>query len=322
MPSHKANRVAYLALVAVCLFWGTTYLGIRIALETLPVSYFIGLRYFFSGGILLIAAKLWGIPLPRGREFWLTALCGVIGISIGNGFLALAELYIPSGTAALFYTTAPFWMVGIDAFLPNGKKPLLLTLAGLLIGVFGVAYMIYPSAMHEGMGGKTWPGFLIIQVSAFVWTLGSLLQKRVRSKAPPFVSGAVQQFAASIACLLFGLVFEKMPTALSTRAISAVAYLVVFGSIIGYSAFIYVVKNLPVAMASIYYFVNPLVAVLLGWVFFREPFGWRSALAMLIIFAGIALVRWSETANSSLVRAQAISVESINDEPAQARKSN
>ena len=293
---RHSHRIAYLALAAVCLFWGTTYLGIRIALETLPPAYLIGIRYLISGTILLLAARLAGIAIPRGRELWLTALCGVIGIGTGSGLLAVAELYIPSGSAALFYTTAPFWMVGMDAFLPSGKRPLGATLGGLLIGMSGVAYMIYPAAMQEGMSGKTWPGFLLIQCSAASWTLGSLLQKRVHSNAPPFLSGAVQQLAAGAACSLLALRVEKMPPVVGTRATLAIAYLVVFGSIVGYSAFIYVVKNLPVAIVSIYYFVNPVVAVLLGWLVFREPFRLRSAVAMLIVFAGIGIVRWSESA--------------------------
>ena len=283
-----------MALVAVCFFWGTTYLTIRIGLETLPPASLIGIRYLISGCILLIAARLAGIAIPRGRELWLTALCGVIGIGIGNTFLALAELRIPSGSAALFYTTAPFWMVGMDALLPAGRKPLATTLVGLAIGMLGVAYLIYPAAIEEGLSGKTWPGFLLIQVSVAGWTLGSLLQKRVHSHAPPFVSGAVQQLAAGAVCAVLALSFETMPARVGTRATLAVAYLVVFGSIVGYSAFIYVVKKLPVAIVSIYYFVNPVVAVLLGWVFFREPFGLRSAFAMVIIFAGIGIVRWSE----------------------------
>jgi len=289
-----SNRRAYVALVAVCFFWGTTYLTIRIGLETLPPASLIGIRYLISGCILLIAARLAGIAIPRGRELWLTALCGVIGIGIGNTFLALAELRIPSGSAALFYTTAPFWMVGMDALLPAGRKPLATTLVGLAIGMLGVAYLIYPAAIEEGLSGKTWPGFLLIQVSVAGWTLGSLLQKRVHSHAPPFVSGAVQQLAAGAVCAVLALSFETMPARVGTRATLAVAYLVVFGSIVGYSAFIYVVKKLPVAIVSIYYFVNPVVAVLLGWVFFREPFGLRSAFAMVIIFAGIGIVRWSE----------------------------
>lgn len=258
----------------------------------------LGIRYTLSGGALIIAARIAGIAMPRGRELWLTALCGIIGIGSGNGFLALAELRIPSGSAALFYTTAPFWMVGLDALLPQGKKPYAFTVLGLFTGLLGVAYMIYPAAAHEGMHGNTWPGFLLIQLSAAGWTFGSLLQKRVHSHAPAFVTGAVQQLAMGIASLSLGAVFEKMPAVVGTRATLAVAYLVVFGSIIGYSAFIYAVKHLPVAIASTYYFVNPLVAVLLGWIFFREPFGWRSAIGMLVVFVGIGIVRWSERAKS------------------------
>ena len=107
------NRLAYLALLVVCFFWGTTYLAIRVGLEGLPPLYLIAIRYVISGTLLLVAAASARIALPRGRELWLTAGCGVICIGIGNSLLAIAETYIPSGLAALFYTTTPFWMVGV-----------------------------------------------------------------------------------------------------------------------------------------------------------------------------------------------------------------
>jgi drug/metabolite transporter (DMT)-like permease len=282
----------------VCLFWGTTYLGIRIALEGLPPLYLIAIRYVISGSVLLIAAALTGVILPRGRELLLTALCGVICIGVGNGFLAIAEEYIPSGLAALFYTTAPFWMVGIDALLPGGKRPRFLTVGGLLIGLFGVAFLVMPVALQEGFGSKIFSGFLLLQISSAGWVLGSLLQKRVERRASLFVTGAVQQLAAGVALFIPAGIFEKLPQVISLRSGWAVAYLVVFGSVIGFSSYIYAVANLPVAIVSIYYFVNPIVAVWLGFLFFREPFGSRELISMLIIFAGIALVRWSESSRS------------------------
>ncbi|HEY7209691.1 MAG TPA: EamA family transporter [Bryobacteraceae bacterium] len=288
------GRLAYGALAAVCLFWGTTYLGIRIALETLPPLYLIAIRYTISGSILLLAARLGRFRLPSGPELLQTAACGVICIGIGNGCLAIAELLIPSGLAAVFYTTAPFWMVGMDALLPHGKRPLPMTVGGLVIGVAGVIFLVYPAALHEGLRGHTFSGFLLLQVSAVGWTLGALLQKRVRTTALPFVSGAVQQLAAGLATFIPAALFEKMPHAVSLRSELAVAYLVVFGSLVGFSAFIYSMTHLPVAIVSIYTFVNPVVAILLGWLFFREPFGTRELAAMLIIFGGIAVVRWSE----------------------------
>ena len=241
--------------------------------------------------------------MPRGRELLLTAICGVICIGVGNGFLATAEEYVPSGLAALFYTTAPFWMVGIDALLPGGKRPKLLTVGGLLVGLMGVAFLIMPAALHEGFRGKVIPGFLLLQISSVGWVLGSLLQKRVETRANSFVIGAVQQFAAGISMFVPAIIFGKMPHLISLRSGLAVAYLVIFGSLIGFSSYIYVVAKLPVAIVSIYYFVNPVVAVWLGFLFFREPFGGRELIAMLIIFAGIALVRWSESFRSRPLKA-------------------
>jgi drug/metabolite transporter (DMT)-like permease len=290
----RHDRIAYAALIVVCLLWGTTYLGIRIALESLPPVYLIAIRYTISGSILLIAAAFGGFYLPRGRELFYTAVYGIICIGVGNTLLAIAELVIPSGLAALFYTTSPFWMVGIDSILPGGQRPLLSTLAGLIVGVTGVVFLVLPAILHEGFHGHTFTGFLLLEIAAVGWVFGSLLQKRVVVRAAPFVTGAVQQLAAGLALFLPAAKFEKLPHTISLRSELAIAYLVVFGSIIGYTAFIYSITRLPVAIVSIYTFVNPIVAIFLGWLFFREPFGFRELGAMLIIFIGIALVRWSE----------------------------
>jgi drug/metabolite transporter (DMT)-like permease len=292
--SNSSHRLAYLALAAVCLFWGTTYLGIRIALESLPPFYLIAIRYTISGFLLIAIAALAKLHLPRGRELLYTAVCGIICIGIGNGFLAMAEELIPSSLAALIYTTSPFWMVGLDALLPGGKRPLVKTLVGLLIGLFGVVFLIYPAFRREGLSGHTVSGFWLLELSCFGWVLGSLLQKRVTTLALPIVNGAVQQAAAGLAMFVPSAIFETMPHSVTLRSELAIAYLVTFGSLIGFTSFIYSMTHLPVAVVSIYTFVNPIVAVILGYLFFREPFGTRELIAMAIIFAGIALVRWSE----------------------------
>ncbi len=289
------KRWAYLALSAVCVFWGTTYLGIRISIESLPPLYLIAIRYTISGGILLLAARVARVRMPGMQEFLLTALCGVICIGIGNGFLAIAEQWIPSGLAALMYTTVPFWMVGIDSLLPGGTRPLAATVRGLLVGLFGVAFLILPTALREGWHGRTASGFFILQVSAVGWVLGALLQKRVKTRASPFLTGAIQQMGAGLVMFLPAGLLERLPSSITLRSELAVAYLVVFGSIVGYTAFIYSMARLPVALVSIYTFVNPIVAVLLGSLFFLEPFGSRELVAMAVIFVGIALVKWSET---------------------------
>ena len=296
------ERLPYLALATVCILWGTTYLGIRVALEGLPPLYLIAIRYTISGTILLVVAGLSGAQIPRGRELLQTAICGTICIGIGNGLLAIAETYIPSGLAALIYCTCPFWMIGIDALLPQGKRPQIATVGGLLVGLMGVAYLVYPEAVRYGLGGRVIAGFLLLQICGAGWVLGSLLQKRVKARSHIFVSGAVQQLAAGLAMFIPAGIWEHMPHSVGRGPVLAVAYLVVFGSLIGFSSFVYSVAKLPVAIVSIYTFVNPVVAVFLGWYFYHEPFGSRELIAMAIIFTGIGLVRWSESAKASVTR--------------------
>jgi len=166
----------------------------------------------------------------------------------------------------------------------------------LIVGVSGVLLLVAPAAIREGIGGRSMAGFVVIQLSVIGWVTGALLQKRVRMTASPVVAGAVQQFAAGLAMFLPGALFEKVPAAIPTRQVLAVSYLVVFGSLLGYSCFVYAMTHLSAALVSVYTFVNPIVAVGLGWLFFREPFGWREMAAMLVIFTGVLLVQRSEAA--------------------------
>jgi len=296
----QSRAWAYAALACVCFFWGTTYLGSRIALEALPPFYLIAIRYTISGGILLPAAALGGAALPRGRELFQTAVCGIVCIGVGSGFLALGQTVVPSGLAALIYATCPFWTAGIDALLPGGKAPRAATVGGLGVGAIGVAFLVLPGAMREGIGGRSVLGFLILQLSVVGWTAGALLQKRVKTRSSPLVSGAVQQLAAGLAMFLPAAIFEKAPSTLPLRPGLAVAYLIVFGSFIGFTSFFYAMSRLPATLVSIYTFVNPVVAVFLGGLFYGEPFGNLEFAAMLVIFAGIVVVKRGESASAGL----------------------
>ena len=303
--------MAILALATVCFLWGTTYLAIRISVETIPPLYLISARYIVSGAVLLMGARLAGAEIPRSREMVQTAICGVLCIGFGNGLLVVAETWMPSGLAALFYTTAPFWMVGIEAVLPGGMKPRLFTLGGLTVGFFGVVFLIWPAVSRESIHGGTFTGFLLLQFSVCSWTLGALLQKRVQSKTQPFVSGAIQQLAAGLAALLPALAFERIPKHVSVRSELAFVYLITFGSLIGFSCFVYAVAKLPVSLVSVYTFVNPVVAVLLGWMVLQESFGNREVIAMVIIFTGVALVRQSENRRPREGRVKSASLEEL-----------
>lgn len=274
----------------MCVFWGTTYLGIRMALESFDPVTLVCVRYLISGSIMLIGAKFAGAHLPRGRELWQTALYGVIALGFGNGCLAFAEQWIPSGLAALFVTTSPFWLVGIEAALPGGDRMHPPTIAGMLVGFAGVATLVAPAAMSMSAQSGILGSFLLLQFGCAGWCFGSILQRRQDSRAHPFVSGAVQQFATGVVFAIPALI-RHQPVHLTPRGAGAIVYLVTFGSIVGYSAFQYALDRLPVAVTSIYNYINPLVAVCLGWLFYRESFGVRELVAMLIIFAGVWIVK-------------------------------
>lgn len=280
----------YMALAAVCFFWGTTYLGIRMALESFPPFVLMAVRFTLSGSILLLVAWLKGLYLPRGKELWRTALFGVITLGCGTGALVVAEQWIPSGLASLFVTLSPFWMIAAEALIPGGDKPTRAALGGMLVGFIGVALLLQPENA-SGVSTAVINGFLILQLGCAAWAVGSILQRRLSTKANPIISGAVQQLAAGLAYVPLALFSPASDIHISPRGVGAILYLVTFGSIVGYSAFIYAMEKLPVPIVSIYTYVNPVVAIFLGWLIYRENFSPREAVGMVVIFVGVALVK-------------------------------
>jgi drug/metabolite transporter (DMT)-like permease len=281
----------YLALAAVCFFWGTTYLAIRMSLESFAPLLVICARFVISGSLMLAAIALRGEKLPRGREFRAACLSGVLVLGIGNGALVFAEQWVPSGLACLMITISPFWMVGAEALLPGGAPLHLPTILGMLVGLGGAGLLFAPDVRTHAFHASLLNGFLLLQIGMAAWAFGSIYQRRQVTGAHPIVIGAVQQLAAGLAFLPLVLLVHEHPVHWSPRGVSAILYLVMFGSIVGYSAYIYALARLPVAIASIYPYVNSVVAVTLGWLFYREAFGVREAAAMTIIFTGVALVK-------------------------------
>jgi drug/metabolite transporter (DMT)-like permease len=287
--SRPAGSTAYVALAAVCFFWGTTYLAIRIAIETLPPAFVVFARFTLSGSILLAVARARGAHIPRGREPWIACGCGVMILGIGNAAAVYAEQIIPSGLAGLFVTLSPFWLTGMEAVM-GGEALHAPTILGMAIGFGGTALLLLPGA--GAFERSTVIGFVIIQVGVIAWTFASLIQRRQPIKAHPIVIGAIQQLAAGLVYIPIAMFVPEHAIVFSQRSVLALLYLVVFGSIVGYSAFIVAMDRLPVAIVSIYPYINAVVAMGVGWVFFREPFGWRELTAMLIIFCGVAVVKW------------------------------
>lgn len=291
MRNHPEFK-AYAALASVCFFWGTTYLAIRIALEAFSPAVLVSLRFWLAGVAMLALVRALGHPLPRGRDLWSTALFGALILGGGNGALVYSERIIPSSLAALFITLSPFWFAAIEAAIPGGEPLRAPVLGGIVCGFTGVALLIVPDLWQQGIAGSVWKGFLLLQFGSVSWVLGSVLQKRRAVAAHPFAVGAVQQLAAGVLFTIPALL-EKDARAdwSSTHGVWAVVYLVTFGSIVGFSSYIYALAKLPVAMVSLYTYINPVVAATLGWLVYREPFGRLEIAAMGIIFAGVWIVK-------------------------------
>jgi drug/metabolite transporter (DMT)-like permease len=276
--------------MCVCIFWGMTYLAIRMALESVPPAFLLFLRFTTSGSLMLIGAVLTGAHLPRGRELWLTAGCGLAALGIGNGCLVFAEQWVPSGLASLFVTTSPFWLVGVEALAPGGEPLHGPSIKGMLVGVAGLALLVTPAASDLRANRNLLGGFFLLQLGCAGWAAGSIAQRKQTSRAHSFVSGAVQQLATGLAYAI-PAALHPQPVHWTARSIGALAYLVTFGSIIGYSAYVFAMDRLPVALTSMYTYINPVVAVFVGWLVYREPFGFREAVAVAVIFAGVAIVK-------------------------------
>lgn len=277
--------------MAVCFFWGTTYLGIRMSLESFAPLQLVCTRYVISGSLMVLFAAAKGLYLPKGRELGAACFTGFLTLAVGNGALVFSELLIPSGIAGLITTISPFWMVGAEALLPGGERLHAPTIGGMVMGLLGAALLFTPERGTHGLDRSLLNGFLILQIGMAGWSFGSIYQRRKSGKAHPVVVGGMQQLTAGLMLAPFALLIPAHPVHWSTRGVMALLYLVVFGSIVGYSAFAYAMDRLPVAIVSVYSYVNAIVAVTLGWLFYREPFGLREAIAMVIIFASVATVK-------------------------------
>jgi len=281
----------YLALAAVCLCWGTTYLGIRMALETFPPLLLVATRFTLAGSLLLLFARARGWYIPRGRELATNTVTGLLLLGISNSCLVFAELLIPSGMAGLIVTISPFWLVGVEAFLPGGERLHWPTLGGMAVGLAGTSLLFPNDLTRQTIDRHVLEGFLLLQLGMAAWSFGSIYQRRRPGKAHPVIAAGAQQLAAGLALIPFAITIPEHPLAWSARGVGALLYLVCFGSIVGYSAYAFALDRLPVAVLSIYPYINAVVAVALGWLVYREPFGLREAAAMLVIFAGVAVVK-------------------------------
>jgi len=283
---------AYAAFATVCVVWGTTYLGIAIALETVPPLLLTGSRFVIAGLVMLGISKLRGERIPLDiRTLANLALIGFLMVGVGNLAVVWAEQWVPSGLAALLVATAPFWMAIIERFRRSGERVSLQGGIGMALGFVGVALLVSP-----GISGKWSINFLLgalaIQVGGICWQLGSAHGKYNLAHVPLMASAALQMLFGGVIVTIGGLAIgEASRFALTPRTFAALAYLTVFGSIIAYSAYVFALANLRTIVTSLYAYVNPVVAVFLGWLILSEPLTPKAVMAMVVILAGVALVQ-------------------------------
>jgi drug/metabolite transporter (DMT)-like permease len=291
--ARRERIIAYCALAAVFFFWGTTYLAIRVGLETLPPMLLAAMRFLTAGTVLFAFMRGWRRErLPVGREWADQALVGLMLLGVGNGLVVWAELWIPSGMAALLVATSPFWVVGFERLRSDGERVRLRALMGMIIGFAGLLLLVAPGLYGATLGMNYLLGMLAIQVACASWSGGSVYAKHHQTKLSPLMGAAIQMLFAGGAMAFLGLVLgEWRGLHFSSRSLAALAYLIVFGSIVAYGSYTYVVQKLPLSIVSTYSYVNPVIAVLLGWLLLGEELGWRMILAMAVILAGVALVK-------------------------------
>lgn len=291
-PRDRARTLAYAAWIVVCIVWGTTYLAIRVALESVPVALVGGLRFTAAGLVMIAALRLTRQPLPSPRAWGAIALSGFLLLVVGNGAVVWAEQYVASGLAAVMVAMVAFWNVVVEAIRPEGERPTARTMLGLAVGFAGIVVLVWPELFTETSGNWFVAGVVALQLACAGWAVGTSFTKRNVESPSPAATSAVQMLAAGLMFLAIATVHgEWTQLTFTVRSASAILYLVVFGSIVAFSAYVYALKHLPIATVSLYSYVNPLIAVVLGTLLLAEPFSSRTLVASALVFAGIAVVR-------------------------------
>ena len=280
----------WLALGTVYLLWGSTYLGIKFSIATIPPLLMGSVRFLVAGAILyVIGIRAGDVRGDRlGARQWLAAL--VIGSALlvgGNGGVILAEQYVPTGVVALLVATAPLWMAIIDR-VAFGRRLPVLVIVGLVIGFGGVAFLIG----SPGSGRISLFGAALALAAPLCWASGSVFTRHVQLPARPLVASSMEMLCAgvifAVASIATGELGRLHP--FSTTSIVALGYLIVFGSLIGFSAYVWLLRSAPLSLVSTYAYVNPVVAVILGTIFLSERISPRTLIAGGIIIAAVALI--------------------------------
>jgi drug/metabolite transporter (DMT)-like permease len=282
-----------LAFAAVYLIWGSTYLAILFAIETLPPLLMAAGR-FLSAGALLYGVMRWqGVAAPTRQEWLGGVMVGGLLLLGGNGMVVLAEQWVPTGIAALLVATVPLWMVVLEWLRPGGSRPTSGTLLGVALGLVGMGLLVGPT-LAAGSSAINPFGVLLVLLAALSWAFGSLYSRQAALPSSPLMATAVEMVAGGALLLLAGTLTGEWshfdPGAVSLRSLLAFGYLAVFGSLIAFTAYVWLLRVVNPALVATYAYINPVVAVFLGWAFVGETITARTMVATAVIVGAVALI--------------------------------
>ena len=301
---YGASSVSiWAAMLAIYIVWGSTYLAIRFAIETLPPFLMASTRFLTAGSILYIFRRLRGDPAPARIEWRSAAIVGVLLLVGGNGGVVWAEQFVESGVAALLVGSAPLWMVVLDALLPGqahlarrstDRRSRWLSTAGVVFGFLGIGLLVSPSSL-TGLAGQVDPlGAVVLTAAAFSWASGSLYSRGARLPSSPLLGTGMEMLAGGAGLLLLGTVTGEWARVdlqgVTVRSMVSLGYLILFGSLVGFAAYTWLLRVAPTAMVSTYAYVNPLVAILLGNLLAQEPLSARVLIATAVILGAVAII--------------------------------
>ncbi len=294
MNTSAPSRTALvLAFAAIYLIWGSTYLGIRIAVETMPPFIMSGVRFAFAGCVLLVFLKLRGAAWPTREQWRDQAIIGACLLAGGNAVVAWAEQTVPSGLTTLILGASPLIMVLMEWLRPGGTRPTPLLWLGFGVGLAGLLVLLGPGALPENVRPPV-ASLLALFFASISWWGGSLFAKYTKSGAAPMMAATLQMLCGGVLMLLIGLIIGEAPRvnvpAISGRSWLAWSYLVVAGSLVAFPVYAWLLKNSTPAKVSTYSYVNPIVAVILGWAILDEPLTPHIALAAVIIIGAVAII--------------------------------
>jgi drug/metabolite transporter (DMT)-like permease len=284
----------WLALIVVYIAWGSTYLAIRFAVESIPPFLMAGTRFLIAGALMVLWRRMAGDAWPKRIEWRSAAIVGLFLLLGGNGGVTWAEQYVSSGFAALMVASIPLWMVMIEAIWSGGKLPNWQTMLGVLLGLAGIVLLVGPTAFTSRNSRGELFGVIALFLASLSWAVGSVYSRRANLPKSAFLGTGIEMLAGSVGLFLAGTLSGEWSrldlAAITPRSLTGLGYLVVVGSLMGFAAYTWLLREAPTSLVSTYAYVNPVIAVILGSVMAQEPLTPRIVFSTLIILFSVLVI--------------------------------